>query len=111
MAERLSSHAPVQQPRVSPVWILGTDMALLIKSSSHAEVASHMPQLEGPTTKNTQPCTEGLLGEKGKIKSFKKKREKILYTSNFSKMYGHVAFISKHNTAVKMLYLSYLESS
>ena len=28
-----------------------------------------MPQLEGPTTKNTQLCTRGLWGEKGKIKS------------------------------------------
>ena len=40
-------------------------------SSSHAEVASHMPQLEGPTTKNAQLCTGGLWGEKGKIKSKK----------------------------------------
>ena len=39
-------------------------------SSSHAEVASHMPQLEGPTTqKNKQLCTGGLCKEKGKIKS------------------------------------------
>ena len=37
-------------------------------SSSHAEVASHMPQLEGPTTKNTQLCSWGLWGEKGKNK-------------------------------------------
>ena len=45
-------------------------------SSGHAEVASHMPQLEGPTTKNTQLCTGGLWGEKGKIKSFKKRNVK-----------------------------------
>ena len=32
-------------------------------SSDHAEAASHMPQLEGPTTKNTQLCTGGF-GEK-----------------------------------------------
>ena len=38
-------------------------------SSSHAEAASHMAQLEGPTTKNIQLCTGGLWGEKGKIKS------------------------------------------
>ena len=38
-------------------------------SSGHAEGASHMPQLEGPTTKNTQLCTGGLWGEKGKIKN------------------------------------------
>ena len=44
-------------------------------SSNHAEAASHMPQLEGLTTKNTQLCTRGLWGEKGKkIKSLKKKR-------------------------------------
>ena len=33
-------------------------------SSNHAEAASHMPQLEGPTTKNIQLCTQGLWGEK-----------------------------------------------
>ena len=32
-----------------------------------------MPQLEGPTNENTQLCTGGLEGEKGKIKSLKKK--------------------------------------
>ena len=37
-------------------------------SSSHAEAASHMPQLEGPTTKSIQLCTWGLWGEKGKNK-------------------------------------------
>ena len=36
-------------------------------------MASHMPQLEGPTTKNIQLCTGGLWGAKGKIKSLKKK--------------------------------------
>ena len=38
-------------------------------SSNHAEAASHMPQLEGPTTKNIQLCTGaggGLSGVKGK---------------------------------------------
>ena len=34
-----------------------------------------MPQLEGPTTENTQPSTRGLWGEKGKIKSLKKINE------------------------------------
>ena len=33
---------------------------------SHAEAASHMPQLEGPTTKNIQLCTGGTLGRKRK---------------------------------------------
>ena len=35
-------------------------------SSNHTEAASHMPQLEGPTTKNILLCTGGLWGEKGK---------------------------------------------
>ena len=35
-------------------------------SSSHAAGASHMPQPEGPTTKNIQLCTGGLWGEKRK---------------------------------------------
>ena len=46
-AKWLSSHSPLQ-PRVSRVRILGAGLALLI---NHAEVASHMPQLEGPTTR------------------------------------------------------------
>ena len=33
------------------------------------EVVSHMPQLEGPTTKNIQLCTWRLWGEKEKLKS------------------------------------------
>ena len=45
------------------------------RSSGHAEVARHMPQLEGPTTKNIQLCTGELWGEKGKIKSLKKKKK------------------------------------
>ena len=32
-------------------------------SSSHAEAASHVPQLEGPTTENIQLCPGGLWGE------------------------------------------------
>ena len=47
-------------------------------SSNHAEAASHMPQLEGPTMKNIQLCTGGLWGEKGKNKIFKKKKLFIL---------------------------------
>ena len=43
-------------------------------SSNHAEAAFHMPQLEGPTSKNVQLCTGGLWGEKGKNKIFKKKK-------------------------------------
>ena len=41
-------------------------------SSNNAEAVSHMPQLEGPTTKNIQLCTRGLWGERKKIKSLKK---------------------------------------
>ena len=44
-------------------------------SSDHAEAASHMPQLEEPTTKNTQLFTGGLWGEKGKNKILKKKKK------------------------------------
>ena len=69
MAEWLSSRTLLQGPRVrrfeswAQTWH---------RSASHAEAASHMPQLEGPTTKNTQLGTEGLWGKKGKIKSLKK---------------------------------------
>ena len=35
-------------------------------SSNHAEAASHMTQLEGPTTKNIQLCTRWLWREKRK---------------------------------------------
>ena len=35
-----------------------------------------MPQLEEPTTKNTQLCTGGLWGEKGKNKKIFKKKKK-----------------------------------
>ena len=45
-------------------------------SSNHAEAASHVPQLEGPTKKNIQLCTRGLWGEKGK-KNLKKKKAKV----------------------------------
>ena len=72
MAKWLNSRPPLQQPRVlqftSWTWTRH-------QSSSHAEAASHMPQLEGPTTKNIQLCTGGLWGEKGKIKSLKKKND------------------------------------
>ena len=66
MAEWLSSRAALRQPRVLPVHILGADMALLIKPSRQRP---HMPQLEGPTTKNTKLRTGGLWGAKGKIKN------------------------------------------
>ena len=34
-----------------------------------AEAASHMPQIEGRTTKTIQRCTRGLWGEKGQNKN------------------------------------------
>ena len=48
MAEWLSSRTLLRWPRVSLVWILSMDMAPV---SGYVEAASHMPQLEGPTTK------------------------------------------------------------
>ena len=63
LAEWLTSSALLRRAGVSLVRILVADMAPLIRPS---EAASHTPQLEGPTTKNTQLCTGGLWGEKGK---------------------------------------------
>ena len=37
-----------------------------------------MPQLEGPATKNTQLYTGEVWGEKGKVKSLKKKKKQII---------------------------------
>ena len=71
MAKWLSSHTLLSWPRVSLVRILGVDMALLIK---HAEAASHVPHVEGPTTENIQLCTRRL-GEKKEKKILKKKKE------------------------------------
>ena len=52
------------------VWILSMDKAPLM---SHAEVASHMPQLEGPTTKNIYNYI--LLGFGEKMQKRKKKED------------------------------------
>ena len=49
VAEWLGSCTPLQWPRVSPVQILGTDLAPL--PSSHTEAASHIAEPEGPTTR------------------------------------------------------------
>ena len=51
MAEWLSSHILLRQPRVLPLRILGADMALLI--SGHAEAASHIAQPEALTLEST----------------------------------------------------------
>ena len=65
MAEWLSLHTLLQQPRVSLVRILSADMAL---SSGHAEAASHIAQPEGPTTRMYN-CVLGVFGEKKKKKN------------------------------------------
>src|SRR3712207_406367 len=44
-------------------------------SSDHAEAASHMPQLEGPTTKYTTMYRGDLGRKRRKIKSLKKKKK------------------------------------
>ena len=65
MTRWLSSHALLQQPRLSLVQILG---AKWHHSSGHGEVASHMPQLEGPTTKIYNYVMGGVGGEKAEKK-------------------------------------------
>ena len=57
VAEWLSLRSLLRRPRVSPVRILGADMALLIKP--HAKAASHVAQ-------PVLLCTGGLWGEEGK---------------------------------------------
>ena len=66
MAKWLSSHAPLWRPRV-----------LLVRSSGHAEVASHVPQLEGPTPRiyNYVP---GGFGEKKAERKRKKKMATVV---------------------------------
>ena len=48
VAEWLGSCALLQWPRVSPVQILGVDLALLIRP---CEVVSHIAEPEGPATR------------------------------------------------------------
>ena len=55
-----------RRPRLSLVRILGTDVVPLIK---HVEVASHIPQLQGPTTR----IYNYILGDFGEKKEKKKK--------------------------------------
>ena len=64
MAEWLSSHALLQ----AALCFIGSNPGRGYGTAhqDHAEAASHMPQLEGPTTKNIQLCTGGLWGVKGK---------------------------------------------
>ena len=70
MAEWLSSHAPLQVAQC----FVGSNPGRG-HGTAHQATASHVPQLEGPTTKNIQLCTRGLWGEKGKNKILKKKKE------------------------------------
>ena len=65
MAEWLNLCAPLQRPRVSLVRILGANMAPLI--------GPRWGSVPHATTKNTQLCTGGIWGEKGKTKSLKRK--------------------------------------
>ena len=72
-AEWLSSCALLRRPRASPVWILGGHG----HGTAHQPTlrqASHMPQLEGPTTKYTTMYW-GALGRKRKNKIFKKEKK------------------------------------
>ena len=62
VAEWLCLPALLRWPRVSPVQILGVDLA-----SSHAETASHIAKPEGPTTRIYNYVLGGF-GEKRKIK-------------------------------------------
>ena len=64
VAEWLSLRAPLRQPRVSLVQILGVDMTPRIPQ---AEVASHMPQPEALTT-GMYNYVLGGFGEKAKKK-------------------------------------------
>ena len=68
MDEWLSSCTPLRQPRISPVRILGTYMAPLVR---RVEVASHMPQLEGLATK----INNYVLGGFGEKKAGGKKKK------------------------------------
>ena len=61
MAEWFSSRTPLWAPRVSPVRILGADIALLIK------LASHVAQPEEPITR-IYNCVLVGFGEKGEKK-------------------------------------------
>ena len=61
VAEWLSSHALLRQPRVSLVQILGADLALLIKP---CEVATHIAQPEGPATRVYNCVLRGFGGKK-----------------------------------------------
>ena len=80
MAGWLSSPAPLRRPRVPLVWILGVDMD---RSSGHAEVVSHMPQVEGLTPRIYSYVLGGFAKEKKRLATvvnsganLKKKKER-----------------------------------
>ena len=64
MAEWVSSHASLQGPGFCR---FGSWARTWYRSSGHAEVGSHMPQLEGPTTRICNYVLGGF-GEKKKKK-------------------------------------------
>ena len=72
MVEWLGSRAPLGGPGFCYLgpWARTWRHSSSRHSSSHAGMASHMPQLERPTTINIQLCTEWLWREKGKINFF-----------------------------------------
>ena len=65
MAEWLSSCARLRWPGVSPIVSRGRTWH---GWSGHAEAVSHMPQLEGPTTKIYNYVLGGIWGEKAEKK-------------------------------------------
>ena len=74
VAERLNSRAPL---RSLGFHCLGSWARTWHRSSGHAEVASHMPQLEGPTTKICYYVLEGF-GEKKEKKEKKEDWQQLL---------------------------------
>ena len=80
VAEWLSSRALLRRPRVSPVWILGADMAPLIRPLRTIRTLRRLPtcrQLEGPATK-IYNCVPGVCGEDKAGKKKKEKKERNL---------------------------------
>ena len=74
MAKWLSSCPPLQQPRVSPVRILGTDMALFVRPRWGG--VPHATTRRTHNWKYTTMCPGGFGKKKGKTTSFKKNQTK-----------------------------------
>ena len=90
MAEWLSSQAPLGQPRVSPVQILGTDM---IPLTEPYEVASNVAQPGGPTAR-IHNCVLGGLWEKKEKKKKKDWQQMLAQVPIFRKDFFLIIFIS-----------------